>query len=143
MMTLENYLAEYKESHQNSLNIKIHYICVPLIMWSLLGLLHTIPVGENSTPLSYILAALGVMYYISLKNLKVVAAMIVVTLLMVASFDFITNLRAVSVVVFVLAWIGQFYGHKVEGKKPSFFKDLLFLLIGPVWIMKKIFPKWM
>ena len=37
--------------------------------------------------------------------------------------------------IFVVAWIGQFYGHKVEGKKPSFFKDLQFLLIGPVWCM--------
>jgi uncharacterized membrane protein YGL010W len=48
--------------------------------------------------------------------------------------------------VFILAWIGQFYGHKVEGKKPSFFKDLQFLLIGPVWCMDaylgKVLPKW-
>ena len=48
--------------------------------------------------------------------------------------------------LFVLAWIGQFYGHKIEGKKPSFFKDLQFLLIGPVWCMDaylgKLIPKW-
>jgi len=48
--------------------------------------------------------------------------------------------RYVSIAVFVVAWIGQFYGHKVEGKKPSFFKDLLFLLIGPIWVLKKFAP---
>ena len=45
----------------------------------------------------------------------------------------------VSLLVFIVAWIGQFYGHKVEGKKPSFIKDLQFLLVGPAWVMYKIF----
>jgi uncharacterized membrane protein YGL010W len=40
-----------------------------------------------------------------------------------------------SVVIFVVAWIGQFVGHAVEGKRPSFFKDLQFLLIGPLWLL--------
>jgi len=46
-----------------------------------------------------------------------------------------------SIVIFVSAWIGQFYGHKLEGKKPSFFKDLQFLLIGPAWVFKKLNEK--
>lgn len=45
----------------------------------------------------------------------------------------------ISIVIFVVAWIGQFYGHKIEGKKPSFLKDIQFLLIGPAWVIKKIF----
>jgi uncharacterized membrane protein YGL010W len=40
-----------------------------------------------------------------------------------------------SVVIFVVAWIGQFVGHALEGKRPSFFKDLQFLLIGPLWLL--------
>jgi uncharacterized membrane protein YGL010W len=44
-----------------------------------------------------------------------------------------------SLTLFILAWIGQFYGHKIEGKKPSFFKDIQFLLIGPAWVFKKMF----
>ena len=51
------------------------------------------------------------------------------------------NLAIVSVVIFIVAWIGQFYGHKVEGKKPSFIKDLQFLLIGPLWVLKKLGSK--
>lgn len=48
---------------------------------------------------------------------------------------------AVSLVIFGLAWIGQFYGHKIEGKKPSFLKDVQFLLIGPAWLMHFIYKK--
>jgi uncharacterized membrane protein YGL010W len=40
-----------------------------------------------------------------------------------------------SVAIFVIAWIGQFIGHKIEGKKPSFFDDLRYLLIGPVFVL--------
>jgi uncharacterized membrane protein YGL010W len=47
----------------------------------------------------------------------------------------------VSVIIFAVAWIGQFYGHKVEGKKPSFFKDVQFLLIGPAWLMHFVYRK--
>ncbi len=47
-------------------------------------------------------------------------------------------LLTTSLAIFVIAWIGQFYGHKVEGKKPSFLKDLQFLLIGPAWVFEKL-----
>jgi uncharacterized membrane protein YGL010W len=40
-----------------------------------------------------------------------------------------------SIAIFVVAWIGQFIGHKIEGKKPSFFDDLRFLLIGPLFVL--------
>lgn len=141
MMSLDSYLAEYKESHENLINIKIHFVCVPLIMWSLLGFLHTFSIAEFR--LSYFVVLGGMAYYLSFKNLRVFTSMLAVTVFMLATFTVITDLRGVSLVVFVLAWLGQFYGHKVEGKKPSFFKDLIFLLIGPVWIIKKIFPTWL
>ncbi len=43
--------------------------------------------------------------------------------------------------IFVVAWIGQFIGHHIEGKKPSFLKDLQFLLIGPAWLLSFIYKK--
>ena len=47
----------------------------------------------------------------------------------------------ISVMIFIPAWIGQFIGHKIEGRKPSFFKDLQFLLIGPAWLLSFIYKK--
>jgi uncharacterized membrane protein YGL010W len=43
--------------------------------------------------------------------------------------------------VFAIAWLGQFIGHKVEGAKPSFFKDLQFLLIGPLWLLSYVYQR--
>ena len=139
MVTLTDYLNEYKDSHQNPVNIKLHLICVPLIVWSLLGFLHEFRlVGDIH--ISHIFACLGILFYVYLDHWRVTLAMIVVVGLMVASFNFIPHLTALSAALFVTAWLGQFYGHKVEGRKPSFFKDFVFLLIGPVWILKKIAP---
>jgi uncharacterized membrane protein YGL010W len=51
------------------------------------------------------------------------------------------NLVWVSVGLFVAAWIAQFWGHNVEGKKPSFIKDVQFLMIGRLGIMSFIYKK--
>ena len=53
----------------------------------------------------------------------------------------IPTLLYIYVVVFIIAWIGQFVGHKIEGKKQSFFEDLQFLLIGPAWLLSFIYKK--
>jgi uncharacterized membrane protein YGL010W len=46
-----------------------------------------------------------------------------------------------SIALFVLAWIGQFIGHKIEGKKPSFLDDLRFLLIGPLFVLSFLYRR--
>jgi uncharacterized membrane protein YGL010W len=50
-------------------------------------------------------------------------------------------LWGIALIIFILAWIGQFWGHKIEGKKPSFIKDVQFLMIGPAWVMSFLFRK--
>ena len=40
-----------------------------------------------------------------------------------------------------LPWNGQFNVQKIEGKKRAFLPDLVFLLIGPAWLMSKIYAK--
>ncbi|RYZ59208.1 MAG: DUF962 domain-containing protein [Proteobacteria bacterium] len=140
MRSLNSYLTEYAESHRNKTNVAIHNIAVPLIMWSLLGFLHSFTIGNSDFRASYILIAFAMVYYALFKKPLVLFGMGFVTLLMVGSFFVVPELRIVSAVVFFLSWAAQFYGHKVEGKKPSFFKDLLFLLIGPVWVLGKAAP---
>lgn len=140
MRTLESYFLEYSESHKNSVNLAIHKICVPAITWSLLGALHTVHLTADLR-LSHIFAFGALIYYSLFRKITFLVAMTVVTALIFWSFQFIENLLLVSVIVFVIAWIGQFYGHHVEGKKPSFLKDIQFLLIGPLWVINKFFPK--
>lgn len=134
------YLDEYAESHQNKTNILIHKICVPVIMFSVLGIFKALPVPA-SWPLwldwSVVLLALAFAFYASFRNGRVFLAMVLMTFPMMLILEWLRpRFFLLSLFLFIVAWIFQFIGHKIEGKKPSFLKDLLFLLIGPVWVMK-------
>lgn len=149
MRTIHEWLAAYGESHQNPTNKLIHWICVPSIMFSIFGLLTSIP--SDYLPLQPYLnwasiALLAVLLFYLRLSFPIFLGFIPVALLLwygnhsIQSANFM-DLWKFSLILFVTAWIGQFYGHKVEGKKPSFFKDLQFLLIGPAWLMSFIFNK--
>lgn len=135
MKTLDAWLHEYGESHQNPVNKNIHWICVPVIYFCVLGMLYALH------PWAAGLAVLtALVFYIPL-SLSLAAGMLVLSVAMLALISIIPNILWVSVALFVAAWIGQFYGHKVEGKKPSFFKDLQFLLVGPVWLLNFVYQR--
>ena len=139
--TMQQLLQEYASSHQNKTNKIIHFICVPVIFWTIVALLWLvkIPYVDN---LALVTSVLLSFYYLA-KDLKVAIQMIVFTILCLLLTAFMEKqgfpVLEIAVILFVVAWIFQFIGHKVEGKKPSFFKDLQFLLVGPAWIIKQIF----
>lgn len=140
MKTITEWLDEYSDSHQDKTNKAIHWVCVPAILFSIIGIL-----AHFSALLTALILVLTFIFY---ARLDLVLAVAMAALLFVMTWlIFILPVGAgFYIAVFVLAWIGQFYGHKIEGKKPSFFKDLQFLLIGPVWCMDvylgKLIPKW-
>ncbi len=142
MKSLQQWLDEYGESHQNLLNIAIHWVCVPLIFWSITGFLFlvTIPVAGNLAVPALLLI---VIYYLRLSvTLWIGMLMFAVSCLWLCLRLFILmgdQALFVFTGVFAIAWIFQFYGHKVEGRKPSFLKDIQFLLIGPAWLMVKLY----
>jgi uncharacterized membrane protein YGL010W len=124
-------LAQYSESHRNPTNELIHFVCVPVIVFSLLGILWSLhPVVALAA------VAASMWYYLQLSKPFAVGmlAMSIVMLAILAAMPPMTVLP-LSIAVFVVAWIGQFIGHKIEGKKPSFLDDLRFLLIGPLFVL--------
>lgn len=137
MKTLEQWYSEYSESHQNPLNRKIHKICVPAIFFSIVAMLIQIPVNLGPLRLGEIVIAIALGWYMTLGKkafLMMVGQVIACYILLYFLGHIAHPVWPLLVAIFVIAWIGQFYGHKVEGKKPSFFKDLQFLLIGPLWV---------
>jgi uncharacterized membrane protein YGL010W len=154
MRRIDELLSEYGESHQNQTNKAIHWICVPLIFFSVVGLLASIPsglvqrfLGEGNPYANWatVVLILVIVYYTSL-SLSLSLGMMLFGVLCLYMARLITDLGVaplwlVSVVIFVVAWIGQFYGHKIEGKKPSFLKDVQFLMIGPAWLMHFVYRK--
>lgn len=153
MRKIDQLLSEYGESHQNETNKAIHWICVPLIFFSLVGLLASIPsgivqsfLGEGNPYANWatVMLILAIAYYVTISFTLALGMMLFGALcLMVAQVIAASGipLWGASLFIFVVAWIFQFYGHKVEGKKPSFFKDVQFLLIGPAWLMHFIYKK--
>lgn len=141
MRTLNDWLQAYGETHQNKTNRAIHLICVPAILFSVVGMLWCIPKGflsqVNYINWAHIVMIPALIFYARLG--KKAFALMLLTFAVVASMlvtleNFGAPLLALNIIIFIVAWIGQFYGHHVEGKKPSFFQDLQFLLIGPLWV---------
>ncbi|MFZ6656268.1 DUF962 domain-containing protein [Undibacterium sp. TJN19] len=124
-------LGKYSESHLNHTNELIHFICVPAIVLSFLGLIWAVhPLAALAT------AVLSLIYYLSL-SVPFAVGMLAMSACMLWILSQLPQqfIWQISVAIFVVAWIGQFIGHKIEGKKPSFFDDLRFLLIGPLFVL--------
>ncbi len=141
--TVQDWLDEYGESHQNPINKSIHWICVPLIMLSLIGLLWHIP-GNSIINLGTIFIVFACIYYLRMSFVMFIG-MLFVGVLLVYGVQYLETLPyplwKTSLIIFIIAWIGQFIGHKIEGQKPSFFQDIQFLLIGPLWLLGFIYRK--
>lgn len=149
MKTLQEWYDDYAVSHQNKTNQQIHYLCVPVIFFSIVGLLMSIPngflyrlglhnpmVGNWAT----LLLIPVLIFYLRLSFPLFLRMLGFSTLCIIGNYYLgqYLPLLGTSLGIFVVAWIGQFYGHKLEGKKPSFLKDLQFLLIGPAWVFEKL-----
>lgn len=145
-------LDEYGESHQNPTNKFIHWLAVPAIFWTIVALLWEIPVPAvfldvPSLNWATIALVLTIIYY-AVLSWTLAVGMVLFTLCCFGVISlyqgaplFGLPLWQFAISVFVIAWIFQFIGHKIEGKKPSFFKDVQFLLIGPAWLMSFLYRK--
>lgn len=150
MRPVQVWLDEYGESHVNQINKIIHWICVPLIVLSLVGALWSLPVPQAFADISPLmnwgtLFVLASIVYYFIMSIPLALGMLLIMLPALALLEWAsalsTPLWMLSLGVFVVAWIGQFIGHIIEGKRPSFFKDLQFLMIGPIWLLGFIYRR--
>ncbi|RZJ50116.1 MAG: DUF962 domain-containing protein [Chryseobacterium sp.] len=152
MRKIDLLFAEYGESHRNSTNKLIHWICVPLIFWTILGFISLIPSPHFCgsyfgciSLVSLIAVILVSIFYVRLSVL--IGFIMIIAMLLMEHFAYAVNIHfgnkswMIYLGVFILTWILQFVGHKIEGKKPSFLKDLQFLLIGPIWLLSFVLKK--
>ena len=151
MATMSTLLEKYGESHKNATNKLIHWVCVPSIVFSLFGVLYALPFPVERgllTNWATVFYVASLIYYVRL-SLPITLGLIVICGAMVFGVDSIFHavgrdsmgLAKVSFGIFVVAWIGQFIGHKIEGKKPSFLEDVQYLMVGPAWLLSFIYEK--
>jgi uncharacterized membrane protein YGL010W len=134
MRKLDVLLEQYGETHQNPVNKAIHWVCVPLIMWSALAALWV------ASPIAaYALITFAVVYY-AIMSFPLALGMLALAALMIAPLPWLgPHVLWIALGVFVAAWVGQFVGHAIEGRKPKFLQDLQFLLIGPAWLLQFVY----
>jgi uncharacterized membrane protein YGL010W len=134
---VDRLLAHYGESHRHPRNGAIHCVAIPLIMVSLVGLMYALHPW-----VAYAFLAASMVYYARIGSWVFFGSMAVISLLAIVIVQSLGSaLLPVSVAVFVLAWVAQFVGHRIEGRKPSFFEDLQYLWVGPLFVLAKLFGK--
>ncbi len=151
MRTTAQWLDDYGDSHRNSANKALHWFCVPVIAWCVLGLLWSLPFPASIRAVHPAvnwgsIAVLAVLAYYSVLSIRLAFGAFLLLLAMLWSIDRLDQWQAaplwsICVFLFVIAWIGQFVGHAIEGKRPSFFKDLQFLMIGPLWLLAALYRR--
>jgi len=135
---VDQLLAHYATSHQHPTNTRIHVVAIPCIMLSLIGLLYA------ASPLVALLfLGASLLYYWRLSKVFLITMMVITVgmLVVIAALNARHVLLPVCLTVFVLAWVAQFVGHRVEGKKPSFFEDVQYIWVGPLFVLSKLFVK--
>jgi len=136
----------YGQSHQNPVNKAIHWVCIPIILVTTLGLLQSLPIPSVHPLLNgaTVTVAAALVFYLRLSP-TIFAGMALVCAAALGINAAIVSaglpLFTVSASIFFVAWLFQFIGHKVEGEKPSFFEDLQFLLIGPAWLLQFVYQR--
>jgi uncharacterized membrane protein YGL010W len=133
---VDRLLAHYGQSHRNPVNERIHFVAIPLIMLSLLGLLSAVHPW-----LAYGLVAASMVYYLRLSGVFLATMAFVSAAMLGLVHAMGEHVLSISATVFALAWIAQFVGHRIEGRRPSFFEDLQYLWVGPIFVLSKLFLK--
>ena len=149
MRRVDTLLDNYSADHQNPTNQLIHLVCVPAIVWSLSAMLWAIPVPRGyleTGAWAGLAMAVALLAYWKLSRPLFFGMLLAFALTVVFNRWIVANwgvmaLLWLGVGVFVVAWIGQFIGHRIEGKRPSFFTDMVYLLVGPIWTLRKLYTR--
>ena len=133
---VDQLLGHYAQSHLNPRNERIHFVAIPLIMLSLIGLLYALHPW-----VAYAFVAASMVYYARLSVAFLLAMAVVSGIALALVHAMGDRVLPVSAAIFVAAWIAQFVGHRIEGKKPSFFEDLQYLWVGPLFVLSHLFRR--
>jgi uncharacterized membrane protein YGL010W len=143
---IDDLLGSYADDHRNPTNQAIHWVCVPLIVWSALAALWTIPVPTTLLQpgaFAGLAMFLALQWYLKLSRTLGLAMLVAFVVLGYATHLLFVRLGTPDLLklagaVFGVAWVGQFIGHHIEGRRPSFLTDLRYLAVGPLWVVAKL-----
>src|ERR1700737_2236603 len=140
MQQIETLFTDYASYHRTRGNKMFHRAGIPLIVLSLIGMLARVSIRVNDMQIdaAMLLIVAAFAYYVALEW-RLGIAMLAVTI----AFYFAGRALPMwlNVVLFILGWIFQFIGHSVyEHRQPAFMRNLLHLMVGPLWILNDVVP---
>lgn len=150
MRNIDQFLTEYAKTHQNKANQLIHILCVPVILASTLAFgwpvsAEWLGVEAEWAPYANVATLVSALFMLLFYSRMGVRAFVAMAGFLGASLAAIYAIDAagwplitIAVVAWVAAWALQLVGHQIEGAKPSFFDDLVFLLIGPLFVLEEV-----
>ena len=146
---IDDWFASYSRDHRDPVNQAIHVVAVPAILWSVVALLWCIPIHASwfRSGMWAGLAMFAAWTFYNRLSRRIGYGMFVVFFTMGCLCRLVTLRAGIDVLlwsavaVFVVAWIAQFVGHRIEGRKPSFLTDIVYLLIGPIWVLAKFYRR--
>jgi uncharacterized membrane protein YGL010W len=133
-MTKTELFAEYGSYHADARNRFCHGIGIPLIVLGVMGLASLARIGPVNLA---VVAAIAVLIYYAVIDLR--GALLSLVAFAVLYVIAVRLPWEVSLGAFVLGWVFQLVGHRLEGSKPKFLENLLYLLIGPLYVFDEVF----
>lgn len=134
---LQNWIDWYAQDHRNPVNHAIHGVCIPLIVFSALGLLNWIPLHLALRNQALGLGTLGMALLVAFfawHDLRLALLALPFALLMAFAARFVPN--GWHVAIFATAWIAQFLGHGLwEKNRPSLMSNLMSLFVAPAFLL--------
>ena len=132
-MTKSELFKEYASYHADRRNRIFHAFGIPLIVLGIMGLAHLVRLGPVDLA---VVAAVAVLIYYAAIDLR--GALISLVVFVILYFVAVRLAWQVNLGAFILGWVFQFVGHKLEGTKPKFFENLVYLLIGPLYFFQEL-----
>ena len=133
-MTKAELFREYGAYHADGRNRVCHAFGIPLIVLGMMGLLHLTRIGPID--LAIVVSLMVLVYY---ATIDVRGAILSAFVFAILYYGGIHLSWPVSLGAFVVGWVLQLVGHKFEGSKPKFLENLVYLLIGPLYIFEELF----
>ncbi|KAM6495620.1 Protein of unknown function (DUF962) domain containing protein [Amanita muscaria] len=156
VFNVDKQLTFYGAYHSNRINVLIHIICVPLLVWSFQVLTSQLPVPSSIPDIHYkindyltfdlnipaIHAAIYFVYYSTLEPLAALLYLPQLTLSLLSATAFSKNPDHITqaAVLHAISWIAQFVGHGVAEKRaPALLDNLLgAVVLAPFFVHLEI-----
>lgn len=143
MKTLVEQMSVYAAYHRDPTNKAIHFLFVPLIIWSAMGLLVQLGglrLGALEVTLAHAIAVVLLAYYMRLDFQLGVAMVFLFTFLLVTVLQVDAALGASSwmlfAAVFVGSWVAQAVGHSAfEHRRPALADNLFQVFVAPIFVV--------